>query len=111
MVEKPVPNDKPKIASTRVAESFQADWHADAAIAARRAIYLDRRYVMAHMLLGGSLSRIGDATGARRAFDNVLALLAETADDHAVPGADGVPVARLREAASFHRRARQTAGT
>ena len=82
----------------------QAEWHADAAIAARRAIYLDRRFVMAHMLLGGSLTRTGDAAGAHRAFDNALALLADAPDDHPVPGADGMPAARLREAASFHRR-------
>lgn len=85
----------------------QAQWHADAAIAARRAIYLDRRFVMAHMLLGDALSRSGEGAGARRAYENVIELLAGMSDTSAVPGSDGVPATRLRQAAEFHVRGPQ----
>ena len=82
----------------------EAEWHADAAIAARRAIYLDRAYVMAHLLLGDSLARTGDRAGSRLAFENVITLLANASPGQPVPGADGVPAARLRQAAEFRMR-------
>lgn len=78
----------------------EAGWHADAAVAARRAIYLDRRFVMAHLLLGNALTRTGDATGARRAFENAESLLADVGSEAVVKAADGVPASRLRQIAA-----------
>ncbi len=79
----------------------EAGWYADAAIAARRAIYLDRKLVVSHLLLGDTLTRTGDANGARIAFENVIALLADVDPDAPVKGADGVPAARLRQIATL----------
>lgn len=82
----------------------EAGWFGDSAAASRRAIYLDRTFVMAHLLLGDSLSRTGDPAAARIAFINVLHLLATTDADTAIAGADGVPAARLRQIAELHLR-------
>ena len=86
----------------------EAGWFGDAAAASRRAIYLDRTFVMAHLLLGDSLARTGDPAAARIAFTNVLHLLATTDADVAIAGADGVPAARLRQIAEVHLRALAT---
>ena len=74
----------------------QASRHADAAQAARRAIYLDRTLVVGHIALGEALSRSGDPRRARIAFESAVALLDRVADDAVPLAADGVPVARLR---------------
>jgi chemotaxis protein methyltransferase CheR len=81
----------------------EAGWQADAAIAARRSIYLDRKFVMAHLLLGDALARTGHPKGARIAFENAVALLAD-ADATPIPAADGVPATRLRQIATLHLR-------
>jgi chemotaxis protein methyltransferase CheR len=82
----------------------QAGWLADAAIAARRAIYLDRKLVVSHLLLGDALARTGDANGARIAFENVVTLLADVDPTTPVEGADGVPASRLRQIATLRLR-------
>jgi chemotaxis protein methyltransferase CheR len=87
----------------------EAGWYADAAIAARRAIYLDRKLVVTHLLLGDALTRTGDANGARIAFENVVTLLADVDPTTPVEGADGVPAARLRQIATL-RLGKLTAG-
>jgi chemotaxis protein methyltransferase CheR len=79
----------------------EAGWHGDAAIAARRAIYLDRKLVVSHLLLGDALTRTGDTNGARIAFENVVALLANVDATMPVAGADGVPASRLRQIATL----------
>ncbi|MES2177622.1 MAG: protein-glutamate O-methyltransferase CheR [Gemmatimonadota bacterium] len=78
----------------------EAGWHLDAAAAARRAIYLDRHFAMAHLALGDALYRAGDERGARLAFENVLAALADSPPGASAIAADGVPVSRLRQIAS-----------
>ncbi len=60
---------------------------AEAAEALRRAIYLDRDLVMAHLALGMLKQRSGDARGARRSFRTVRRLC------EALPVADPVPLA------------------
>lgn len=82
----------------------EAGWQSDAAIAARRSIYLDRKFVMGHLLLGDALTRTGDASGARIAFENVVALLADMAPGDPVMAADGVPASRLRQIATLRLR-------
>ncbi len=67
----------------------------DAAAAARRAIYLDRHFVPAHMLLGEQLARLGEREPAVRAFDNAERLLVPLAPDVVVAGTDDAPAIRL----------------
>ena len=61
----------------------------------RRALYLDRGFVMAHVQLGALMRRQGDSDGARRAFLNGLKALSTVADDVVVP-ASGLDAAGLR---------------
>lgn len=82
----------------------EAGWHADAAIAARRSIYLDRKFVMGHLLLGDALTRTGDRSGARLAFENVIGLLADSEPTTPIAAADGVPASRLRQVATLRLR-------
>ncbi len=77
---------------------------ADAAVAARRALYLDRGLVVAHLALGGALGRLGDADGARRAFRNAERLLAAMPPETVVPASDGEPAGRLVEMARVQMR-------
>lgn len=69
--------------------------HEAAAQAARRALYLDRDLAVAHIALGGSLSRSGDRRGALRAFRNAHALLTAVAPDTLVHASDGEYAGRL----------------
>ena len=75
----------------------EAGQSAEAATAARRALYLDRGFIVAHLALGGVLARLGDTEGARRAVRNAQRLLASMAPDEIVPASDGEPAGRLRE--------------
>jgi chemotaxis protein methyltransferase CheR len=88
----------------------ESGWHADAAVAARRSIYLDRTFVLSHMVLGDALTRTRDPLGARRAFENVLRLVASTGAHSSVPGSDGVTAARIHQIAQLrvHALARET---
>jgi len=71
--------------------------YADAAAAARRALYLDRGLIVAHLALGGALARLADTGGARRAFRNAEMLLAAMSPEGIVPASDGEPAGRLAE--------------
>lgn len=70
---------------------------ADGARDARRALYLDRTFVLAHMLLGDALARLDDRAGARRAFANAADLLEGLPAAMLVLASDGIPVGRLRQ--------------
>lgn len=71
--------------------------HDAAARAARRALYLDRTLVVAHLALARSLISLGNGSGARRALRNASRLLAALAPDALVPGSDFEPAGRLAE--------------
>jgi chemotaxis protein methyltransferase CheR len=73
----------------------EAGRHEEAVRAARRALYLDRTLVVAHLALGAGLARLGDPAAARRAFANAGRLLADLPRDAEVPMADGEPASRL----------------
>ena len=75
--------------------------HAEAARAARRALYLDPHYVLAHLALGDALSRVGDEAGARRSFTNAESLLQGLEPSVRVPGADGADASQLLGIARF----------
>jgi chemotaxis protein methyltransferase CheR len=77
----------------------EAGRHAEAVTAVRRALYLDRGLVVAHLALGGALARLGDTEGARRSARNARRLLAGMPPDAIVPASDGEPASRLAEMA------------
>ena len=77
----------------------QGGHHRAAADALRRALYLDRRLIVAHLALGDALARGDDHEGALRAFRTAERLLAELPGDRVVPASDGEPAARLVEIA------------
>ena len=77
--------------------------HADAVTAARRALYLDGATIMAHLVLGESRSRLGDADGAHRAFRNAERLLDVLPADVIVPASDGERAERLAELVRMRR--------
>ncbi len=72
---------------------------AESVAAARGALFLDRKLVVAHMLLGGLLARMDETSAARRSFQNAERLLAALPSDALVPASDGEPAGRVREAA------------
>jgi chemotaxis protein methyltransferase CheR len=72
---------------------------AEAVRAARRALYLDRTFILAYMLLGDALARQHDVEGARRAFRNALASAEDANDDEVLDAGDGVPLSRIRQIA------------
>ena len=76
----------------------------DAAAAARRSLYLDRRAPVTHLVLGDALARTGDVGGAVRAFANAEALLDALPPDAPVADADGESAHRLAELARFRAR-------
>lgn len=76
----------------------------EAAAAARRALYLDRTLVVAHLALGGALGRLGERNGAERAFRNAERLLAALPRETVVPASDGEPAGRLVEMARMQLR-------
>ncbi|MBI3697472.1 MAG: protein-glutamate O-methyltransferase CheR [Acidobacteria bacterium] len=67
----------------------------------RRALYLDRRFVLAHYHLGLLLLRKKQSPAAARAFENVLELLAARDAAECLPDADGMTAADLRELAAM----------
>ncbi len=77
----------------------EAGRHREAAGAARRALYLDRGLVVAHLMLGAALARLGDTNGALRSVRNAQRLLAGLPPQAIVPASDGEPAGRLAEMA------------
>lgn len=71
---------------------------ADRAI--RRALYLDRKLAIAHLLHGSLLVWLGKVTAARHAFKNALHLCSARPPDEIVELSDGEPAGRLAEVAA-----------
>jgi chemotaxis protein methyltransferase CheR len=74
----------------------------DAERAAKRAVYLDRSLVVAHLALGNAHARLGDSIAARRSFENAAALLAGAPPDGEVTGSSGMSAARLIDIVKAH---------
>lgn len=75
----------------------------EAAIAElRRAIYVDRQFVLAFYHLGTLLQSAGSLDDARKAFRNVSALLAPRNSEDMVEDGDGMKVDELRELTRMH---------
>jgi chemotaxis protein methyltransferase CheR len=68
----------------------------------RRAIYLDRKFAMAHYHLGTTLLAAGDTDSARKSFENVIDLVRGHPPDEAVPLGDGMTAGELGELAKMH---------
>lgn len=75
--------------------------YAEAAIAAKKSLYLSPQFTVAHLALGDALSRTGEHADARRAFRNAEALLEGLAPTTIVPGADGAEAAQLLRIARY----------
>ena len=67
----------------------------------RRAIYLDRSFVLAHYHLGICLQQ-ASPTQAGKSFENTLRLLAGRPEDETLEYGDGITVAELRDLAKMH---------
>jgi chemotaxis protein methyltransferase CheR len=68
-----------------------------AAQAARRLLYLDRSLVVAHLLLGSILGKIGEREQAARAFRNARDLAGSASPNDVVPFAEGEKAGRLAD--------------
>jgi chemotaxis protein methyltransferase CheR len=68
----------------------------------RHAIYLDRKFALAHYHLGLALKQGGQAGAAARSFGNVLKVLSGLPDLAMVPSGSGVTVTGLKELARMH---------
>jgi chemotaxis protein methyltransferase CheR len=68
----------------------------------RHAIYLDRKFALAHYHLGLALKRGGQTAAAERSFGNVLKVLAGMPDLAIVTAGPGVTVTGLKELAKMH---------
>jgi chemotaxis protein methyltransferase CheR len=75
---------------------------ADAAQSLRRAIFLDRAFIMAHYHLGLVLEQQRDLQGARKAFANVLDLVAARDGGDILEHGDGISAAELKELTKMH---------
>ena len=71
--------------------------------AARQALYLEPSLAVAHLTLGHVLRRLGDTSGAVRAFRAAEALCAALEPETAVPLAEGERAGRLAEVARTER--------
>lgn len=75
--------------------------HSEAEQSLRRAIYLDRQFVLAHYYLGLLLQSRGDPRQAERSFKNTLDLLLPRCDADTFVDADGITAAELRKLAKI----------
>ena len=74
----------------------------EAAVAFRRALYLDRALAVAHLTLGRVLSQLGDRDGARRALRNADRVLSRAPAEEPITAGDGERAGRLAEMARVH---------
>lgn len=82
----------------------------EAAAAARQALYLDRELVMAHILRGQALARLGERAAAVHAFENARRLLERLDAEAPVPASDGQPAGALLDRVMSHLRLLREAG-
>jgi chemotaxis protein methyltransferase CheR len=76
---------------------LQSGHAADAAAAARRALYMDRSLVVAHLTLGEAQRRLGNIDAARRALRSATSLLSSLDPGTTVTASDGESAGRLAE--------------
>lgn len=76
--------------------------HSQSEQSLRKAIYLDRQFVLAHYYLGLVLQSRNRAHQAARCFENTLELLGNFPPDHCFPDADGITAQELGNLAATH---------
>jgi chemotaxis protein methyltransferase CheR len=91
------PGAAPELLYLHAVLLLQSGRPADAAAAARRALYLDRSLVVAHLTLAEAQRRSGSMDAARRALRNATALLTSFDPSAVVPASDGETAGRLAE--------------
>jgi chemotaxis protein methyltransferase CheR len=74
----------------------------DSEQALRRAIYLDRNFILPHYHLGLLGLRLGDRTKAGRSFRNALGLLTKIDERKVLAEAEGLTAAQLKEMVVIH---------
>lgn len=84
---------------------LEAGQPADAARAARAALYLEPTLVMGHVTLAQAEATLGNTQAARRSLRNAAELLRPLAGDAAVPLSDGETAGRLAAMVAAHDRA------
>jgi chemotaxis protein methyltransferase CheR len=76
--------------------------HEETQQALKRAVYLDRNYVLAHYYLGLTLQRLDQRPGAARSFRNVIGLLTPLDREQQIPDADDLKVGELEKLTQMH---------
>lgn len=74
----------------------------DVEAALRKAIYLDRNFVLPHYHFGLFLYKKGDRKGASRSLANAVRLLSDMDDGQVFEEYDGISVAQLKKLAEIH---------
>jgi len=70
---------------------------AEAVKCLRQTLYLDPRFVLAHMTLGTEARREGNLAESAKHFENALSLLRAYRPEEPVPDADGITAARMEQ--------------
>jgi chemotaxis protein methyltransferase CheR len=91
------PDAAPELLYLHAVLLLQSGRSADAAAAARRALYMDRSLVVAHLTLAETQRRSGNVDAARRSLRNATSLLASLPAQAIVPASDGETAGRLAE--------------
>jgi chemotaxis protein methyltransferase CheR len=91
------PGAAPELLYLHAVLLLQSGRSADAAAAARRALYMDRSLVVAHLTLAEAQRRSGNMDAARRSLRNATSLLTSFQAQAIVPASDGETAGRLAE--------------
>ncbi|MFN0079014.1 MAG: CheR family methyltransferase [Prosthecobacter sp.] len=67
----------------------------EAALAIKRALYLDQNFIVAHFTLGNLMLRLGRSRDAGRCFENARALLRKQSPEAVLPESDGTTAGRM----------------
>jgi chemotaxis protein methyltransferase CheR len=91
------PGAAPELLYLHAVLLLQSGRSADAAAAARRALYMDRSLVVAHLTLAEAQRRSGNMDAAHRSLRNATSLLTSLPAQAIVPASDGETAGRLAE--------------
>lgn len=69
----------------------------EARVSLKKALYLDRNFVLAHFALANLSLRAGKAANARKHFSNVTEILSGYKPDDIIPESEGITAGRLAE--------------
>ena len=69
----------------------------EARVSLKKALYLDRNFVLAHFALANLSLRSGKTADARKHFSNVTEILSGYKPDDIIPESEGITAGRLAE--------------